>query len=62
MGPRSTAEYQDCRVVELETALEAERETRERAQDIVRSLLIDLQTLHSNCEEYIREIDEWLKR
>ena len=62
MGPRSTAEYQDVRVAELETALEAERDKNAAACGKLQELADELAAMRETCDERIMEIEQWLKR
>lgn len=60
MGPVTTAEYQDCRVDELETALGIERERNAAARSKLQELAGELAAMRETCDERIMELEEFL--
>lgn len=62
MGPRSTAEYLDCRLDECETALADERERRHSAESMLSDLRDELRVMRETLDERIAELDAYLKQ
>lgn len=61
-GPRSQSEYDDCRMAELETALEAERDKVSAARALLSDLSDELASMRETCDERIADIDKYLSK